>query len=269
MTNGTTKTTLGQNENWQTGQTKHEPKSRIMGEGCGPAFGWAPKGGSPNLERVGSPNPERWGPEGWGPQGGAPKGGAPKGGAQGWGTEGWGPEGWGAQNFALFFSLPARIFFLSSLSWGSFRGILLVFLKRRSPEMCTFGVLGLSCASPGGPVWTPNTTKTTAQQHTTRHNTQHPTTQHPTTQHTNHANHTTTHTPHTDVVFFVPSSVFFYFVPMSFFCPACLFFLSRLRFFVPTTGCSFCPVFVFLSRCFFCPATALPGIANITPCVES
>ena len=26
-------------------------------------------------------------------------------------------------------------------------------LKRRGPEMCTFGVLGLSCASPGGPVW--------------------------------------------------------------------------------------------------------------------
>ena len=26
-------------------------------------------------------------------------------------------------------------------------------LKRRGPEMCTFGVLGLSCASPGGQVW--------------------------------------------------------------------------------------------------------------------
>ena len=26
-------------------------------------------------------------------------------------------------------------------------------MKRRGPEMCTFGVLGLSCASPGGPVW--------------------------------------------------------------------------------------------------------------------
>ena len=29
----------------------------------------------------------------------------------------------------------------------------MVFLKRRGAEMCTFGVLGLSCASPGGPVW--------------------------------------------------------------------------------------------------------------------
>ena len=34
-----------------------------------------------------------------------------------------------AQNFALFFSSPATCFFLSSLSWWSFRGILVVFLK--------------------------------------------------------------------------------------------------------------------------------------------
>ena len=102
MTNGTKKTTLGQ-KNWQTGQKKkHEPKPGMVGEGCGPASRWAPKGGNPNLEKVGSRRmgapkgggPEGWGapkgggprrvggPEGWGaPKGGASKGGAPKGGA--------------------------------------------------------------------------------------------------------------------------------------------------------------------------------------------
>ena len=39
--------------------------------------------------------------------------------------------------FSLFLSL-----------FGSFRGILVVFLKRRDPEMCTFGVLRLSCEAP-------------------------------------------------------------------------------------------------------------------------
>ena len=46
---------------------------------------------------------------------------APKGG----GPEGWGSEMRVAQNFGFFIS-PATIFFLSSLSWGSFRGILVV-----------------------------------------------------------------------------------------------------------------------------------------------
>ena len=85
--------------------------------------------------------------------------------------------------------------------------------------------------------------------HKTAHNTRHTT--HPTQpkqQHTNHTNHTTTHTPHTDVVVFVPSSVF-YFVPMSFFCPACLFCLSRLSFFILSRmSVFFCPVAFFLSR---------------------
>ena len=49
------------------------------------------------------------------PKGGAPQGGAPQ----------VGPEGWEAQNFAL--PSPATIFILSSLSWGSSRGILVVF----------------------------------------------------------------------------------------------------------------------------------------------
>ena len=48
------------------------------------------------------------------------KNGAPK---------GWGPEGWGAQNFAFFFPSPATMFILSSLSWGSSRGILVAFLN--------------------------------------------------------------------------------------------------------------------------------------------
>ena len=57
-------------------------------------------------------------------------GGAKKGGAKGGskprkvGPRGVGPRRVGAQNFALFFPSPATIFFLSSLSWGSFRGIL-------------------------------------------------------------------------------------------------------------------------------------------------
>ena len=64
-----------------------------------------------------------------------------------------GPRRVRAQNFALFFSLSRHsfLFFFPSL---------LVFfvefwwcLKRRDPQMCTFGVLRLSCASPGGPVW--------------------------------------------------------------------------------------------------------------------
>ena len=39
----------------------------------------------------------------------------------------------------FFFPSPATVFFLSSLSWGSFRGILVVF-ECRDPEMCTFGL---------------------------------------------------------------------------------------------------------------------------------
>ena len=44
---------------------------------------------------------------------GAPKGGGPV----GWGAQNFGCE---AQNFALFFPSLATMFFLSSLSWGSF-----------------------------------------------------------------------------------------------------------------------------------------------------
>ena len=80
-----------------------------------------------------------------GPKGGGPTGGGPKGG----GPEGWGAEGWGARNFALFFHLPPKNSSFSSLSGG-----LVEFqwcLKRRGAQMCTFGVLWLSCANPSGP----------------------------------------------------------------------------------------------------------------------
>ena len=59
------------------------------------------------------------------------------------------PEGWAPRrgpNFALFFPLPLPFSLFFSL-WGSFRGILVVFEASR-PEMCTFGVLGLSCEAP-------------------------------------------------------------------------------------------------------------------------
>ena len=81
----------------------------------------------------------------WGPR-------ASKGGAEGWGNKRWGSEGWrartvGAQNFApFFFPLPPQFFIFPSL---------LVFfvefwwcLKRRCAQMCTFGILGLSCETP-------------------------------------------------------------------------------------------------------------------------
>ena len=38
---------------------------------------------------------------------------------------------------------PTTFFVLSSLSWGSSRGMLMVFWKRRDPQMCTFGVLAV------------------------------------------------------------------------------------------------------------------------------
>ena len=61
------------------------------------------------------------------------------------GKQKWGPEGWEAQHFAHS-SAHATIFFLLSLGgpsdeiWGC--------LKRRGPEMCAFGVFGLSCETP-------------------------------------------------------------------------------------------------------------------------
>ena len=59
---------------------------------------------------------------------------------QGGGEEGWASKG-GGPNISLFFPSPVTIFFLSSLSWGSSRGILVVF-EARGPDMCTCGLSG-------------------------------------------------------------------------------------------------------------------------------
>ena len=102
---------------------------RVGPEGWGP--GWS------GPRRVGakprkSEGPKLWGPEGGAPKGGAPKGGAPKGGARRVGPRRVGARRVaarrvGAQNFALFFPSPATVFILFSLSFGLFRGILVVF----------------------------------------------------------------------------------------------------------------------------------------------
>ena len=46
---------------------------------------------------------------------------------------------WTPQNFALFYPSPATVFILSSLSWGSFRGILVVFLKAGTLKCARLG----------------------------------------------------------------------------------------------------------------------------------
>ena len=78
------------------------------------------------------------GPNPGGPKGGGPKGGGPKGG---------GPKGGGPKISRFIFPVPPQNSFFSSLS-----GSLLVefwwCLKRRDAQMCTFGVLWLSCEAP-------------------------------------------------------------------------------------------------------------------------
>ena len=129
----------------------------------------------------------------------------------------------------------------------------MVFLKRRDPPMCTYGILGLSCETSATEILDDPAEGRSRRMARAR------SAGGRSAQHT----HTNTHT-HRCRFFFVLSSVF-YFVPMSFFCtdfrflfcprvlvfflshlsflcyPACLFFLSRLRFFVPTVVCLFCP----------------------------
>ena len=83
---------------------------------------WAPKGGAPNC----------WAPKGAGPN-----------------LEKVGPEGCGPQISLFFFSLsPATIFFLFFSLLGvvslNFGGV----FEGWDPQMCTFGVLGLSCEAP-------------------------------------------------------------------------------------------------------------------------
>ena len=64
-----------------------------------------------------------------------------------------GPPSAGPAQISLFFTLSRRKIrsFLPSL--GVFSLNLGGVFEDREPQMCTFGVLGLSCASPGGPVW--------------------------------------------------------------------------------------------------------------------
>ena len=60
------------------------------------------------------------------------------------GSKGGGSKGGGPEILRFFFPVRSQFSFFSSLSGG----LLVKFwwcLKRRSPEMCTFGVLGLSC----------------------------------------------------------------------------------------------------------------------------
>ena len=109
----------------------------------------APKGGARRVgprrvgpRRVGAQTQKKWGPEGWGPEGWGP---------EGWEPEGWAPEG-GGPKISSFFPSPATKFVLFFPLWASSRGILVVF-EAPGPELCEFGVLWLSCASPGGPVW--------------------------------------------------------------------------------------------------------------------
>ena len=53
---------------------------------------------------------------------------------------------------SCFFSPFSRLVFHPSCSLSaSSRGILVVFEALRPSQMCTFGVLGLSCETPGGP----------------------------------------------------------------------------------------------------------------------
>ena len=133
--------------------------------------GGAPKGKGPNPEKVRAP--KLWGPEVVGPRRVGPRRVGPRRvgprrvgprrvGPRRVGPRRVGPRTVGAQNFALFFSLSRH-------SFSFFSPSLLVFfvefwwcLKRWGAQMCTFGVLGLSCASPGGPVFaaTPSVTTT-------------------------------------------------------------------------------------------------------------
>ena len=130
------------------------PQPRKSGAPKGGApKGGAPKGGPRRVDprRVGGPKPgKKWGP---GPEGWAPEGWAP----EGWGRKGGAPKGGlrrvGGPKFRAFSSLSRHRFTLSVSLWVSFLVEFWWCLKCRGPEMCTFGVLGLSCASPGGPVW--------------------------------------------------------------------------------------------------------------------
>ena len=64
-----------------------------------------------------------------------------------------GGERVGGPKFHAFFPSSRHNFHCSFFLVGVFLWNFGGGLRRRGPAMCTFGVLGLSCASPGGPVW--------------------------------------------------------------------------------------------------------------------
>ena len=118
----------------ESGAKQHKQQPRNS-EGC-PA-----EGGSAEV-------PEGWGPELFGPGLWGPRSvGAPKGGVQ--------------KISRFFFLLPPPFSFFFSLL-ESFRGIGGV-IESRDPQMCTFGVLGLSCEAPAAPK--PPGLHTTARAH--------------------------------------------------------------------------------------------------------
>ena len=85
-------------------------------------------------------------PRSGGSKGGGSKGGGSKGGV---GVRRVGVRR-GEPKISRFFPSPAAKFVLFFPLWGSSRGILVVFLKRRGAQLCTFGVLWLSCEAPAG-----------------------------------------------------------------------------------------------------------------------
>ena len=99
--------------------------------------------------------PLRWTPPSAGqPSDGQPSAGQPSAGQPSAGQPSAGQPSAGPPKISLFFSPPpVRHNFHSSFSLLGVLSLHFVgVFEGRNPEMCTFGVLGLSCASPGGPV---------------------------------------------------------------------------------------------------------------------
>ena len=63
--------------------------------------------------------------------------------------KGRGLQGWEGPKLRVFFPFPATVSLFVSL-WGSSRGILVVF-EAPGSQICTFGVLGLSCEALAAP----------------------------------------------------------------------------------------------------------------------
>ena len=95
--------------------------------------------------------PAEEGSRGGSPKAGVPKSGVPKGGEPNcWAPKGGGPEGWEPKISCFSFPRPPLFSFflplLGVVSWN-FGGV----IQGRDAQMCTFGVLGLSCEAPAAP----------------------------------------------------------------------------------------------------------------------